>query len=446
MDEVRWKSGEKVYLLKIWNVIHIYDRIMKRWIITRKEVSTVELLERKEYLDFLRRHKDRHIIKVVSGVRRCGKSKLFELFQNYLLEQGISREHIISINFEDLAFEDLQEYHALYKYVISRMQPEGMNYILLDEIQHVPEFEKAVDSLFLRENADVYITGSNAYFMSGELATLLSGRYVELKMLPLSFKEYYKACGLAANHTLQEIYERYITESSFPYTLQLSGRQQDINEYLLGLYNTVILKDVVGRLRIADVKMLESIVKYLFANVGSLLSIRKIADSMTSAGRKIDSKTVEKYLTGLQDSMLIYQAERYDIRGKDILKINPKYYVADAALRYLKIGRRGLDTGHILENTVYLELLRRGYEVYVGSMANGEVDFVAKNEQGLMYYQVAESALQPEVMERELKPLQRIKDNYPKILLTLDEVGAVADYDGIRKQNVLKWLLAGEYP
>ena len=431
-------------MLKIWNEIHIYDRIMKRWIITRKEVSTVKLLERKEYLDFLRRHKDRHIIKVVSGVRRCGKSKLFELFQNYLLEQGISREHIISINFEDLAFEDLQEYHALYKYVISRMQPEGMNYILLDEIQHVPEFEKAVDSLFIRENADVYITGSNAYFMSGELATLLSGRYVELKMLPLSFKEYYRACGLAANHTLQEIYERYITESSFPYTLQLSGRQQDINEYLLGLYNTVILKDVVGRLRIADVKMLESIVKYLFANVGSLLSIRKIADSMTSAGRKIDSKTVEKYLTGLQDSMLIYQAERYDIRGKDILKINPKYYVADAALRYLKIGRRGLDTGHILENTVYLELLRRGYEVYVGSMANGEVNFVAKNEQGLTYYQVAESALQPEVMERELKPLQRIKDNYPKILLTLDEVGAVADYDGIRKQNVLKWLLAGE--
>ena len=431
-------------MLKIWNEIHIYDRMLERWIIKRKEVSTVKLLERKEYLDFLRRHKDRHIIKVVSGVRRCGKSKLFELFQNYLLEQGISREHIISINFEDLAFEDLQEYHALYNYVISRMQPEGMNYILLDEIQHVPEFEKAVDSLFIRENADVYITGSNAYFMSGELATLLSGRYVELKMLPLSFKEYYRACGLAANHTLQEIYERYITESSFPYTLQLSGRQQDINEYLLGLYNTVILKDVVGRLRIADVKMLESIVKYLFANVGSLLSIRKIADSMTSAGRKIDSKTVEKYLTGLQDSMLIYQAERYDIRGKDILKINPKYYVVDAALRYLKIGRRGLDTGHILENTVYLELLRRGYEVYVGSMANGEVDFVAKNEQGLMYYQVAESALQPEVMERELKPLQRIKDNYPKILLTLDEVGAVADYDGIRKQNVLKWLLAGE--
>jgi len=404
-------------------------------------MDIMKLFERKEYLSFLKRHKDRHIIKVVSGVRRCGKSKLFELFQRYLLEQSVPKENIISINFEDLAFEDLQEYHALYKYVTAHMQPNCMNYIFLDEIQHVPEFEKAVDSLFIKENADVYITGSNAYFMSGELATLLSGRYVELKMLPLSFREYYDACSLAANHTLQEIYEHYITESSFPYALQLEGRQQDINEYLLGLYNTVILKDVIGRLHIADVKMLESIVKYLFANVGSLLSIRKIADSMTSAGRKIDSKTVEKYLTGLQDSMLIYQAERYDIRGKEILKINPKYYVADASLRYLKVGRHGRDTGHVLENTVYLELLRRGYEVYVGSMTNGEIDFVAKNEHGLTYYQVSESTINPEVMERELKSLKRIKDNYPKYLLTLDEIESTADFDGIRKQNVLKWLL-----
>lgn len=402
----------------------------------------MKLIERKEYMAFLKRHQDRNIIKVVSGVRRCGKSKLFELFQQDLLKQGIPQENIISINFEDLAFEDLQEYHALYKYVTSHLQATGMNYIFLDEIQHVPDFEKAVDSLFIKDNADIYITGSNAYFMSGDLATLLSGRYVELKMLPLSFKEYYEASNLKVNHSLPQIYEHYITESSFPYTLQLAGKQQDINEYLLGLYNTVILKDVVGRLHINDVKMLESIVKYLFANVGSLLSIRKIADSMTSAGRKIDSKTVEKYLTGLQDSMLIYQAERFDIKGKELLKINPKYYVTDAALRYLKVGRRDQDTGHILENTVYLELLRRGYEVYVGSMTNGEVDFVAKNNQGLAYYQVSESTSQPEVMKRELKPLQRIKDNYPKYLLTLDEVGATADYAGIRKQNVLQWLIS----
>ena len=402
----------------------------------------MQWIPRTSYLDFLKRHQNRNIIKVVSGIRRCGKSTLFGLFRQYLLSRGIPPEHIISINFEDLAFEELQEYHALYKYITARMQPEGMNYIFLDEIQHVPEFEKAVDSLFIKENADVYITGSNAYLMSGELATLLSGRYVELKMLPLSFKEYHDACGLASNHTLQEIYERYISDSSFPYTLQLAGKQQDIHEYLSGIYHTVILKDVVGRLRIADVKMLESIVKYLFANVGSLLSIRKIADSMTSAGRKIDSKTVERYLKGLQDSLLIHQAERFDIRGKELLKINPKYYVADAALRRLKVSGRMQDTGHILENTVYLELLRRGYEVYVGSMPGGEVDFVAKDARGLSYYQVSESTLQPDVMERELRPLQRIKDNYPKILLTLDEVGATEDYNGIRKYHVLKWLLS----
>jgi len=381
---------------------------------------------------------------VVSGFRRCGKSVLFQLFREHLLEQGVRAENIIAINFEDLAFEDLQEYHALYKYVTSHMQSDGMNYIFLDEIQHVPEFEKAVDSLFIKENADVYITGSNAYFMSGELATLLSGRYVELKMLPLSFKEYYGACGLAANHSLQEIYERYISDSSLPYTMQLGGRQQDISEYLSGLYSTVILKDVVGRLHITDVKMLESIVKYLFANVGSLLSVKKITDAMTSAGRKIDGKTVERYLKGLQDSCLIYPAERFDIRSKELLKINPKYYVVDAAIRYLKVGRHGQDMGHILENTVYLELLRRGYKVYVGSMTGGEVDFVTMDAQDrLAYYQVSESTLQPEVMERELKPLQRIKDNYPKYLLTLDEVNATADYNGIWKENVLKWLLEG---
>ena len=312
----------------------------------------------------------------------------------------------------------------------------------MDEIQHVPNFEKAVDSLFIKDNADVYITGSNAYFMSGELATLLSGRYVELKMLPLSFKEYYENCGFSPNHSFQEIYERYIFDSSFPYVLQLDGGQQDIAEYLSGLYNTVILKDVVGRLRIADVNMLESIVKYLFANVGSLLSAKKIADAMTSAGRKIDGKTVERYLKGLQDSFLIYPAERFNIRGKELLKINPKYYVVDAAIRYLKVGRHGHDTGHILENTVYLELLRRGYQVYVGSISNGEVDFVAKDAQNrLAYYQVSESTLQPEVRKRELESLQRIKDNYPKYLLTLDEVDASVDYNGIRKENVLRWLL-----
>lgn len=401
----------------------------------------MRLIQRNNYLDFLKRHKDKKIIKVVSGIRRCGKSTLFQLFREELLKEGVSKENIISINFEDLDYEYLQDYHALYKYVCEHMQPSGMNYIFLDEIQHVPEFEKAVDSLFIKDNADVYITGSNAYFMSGELATVLSGRYVELKMLPLSFKEFYEASNLSLNHSPSEIYEKYLTDSSFPYTIQISGKQTDIKEYLNGIFNSVILKDVVGRLRISDVKMLQSLIKYVFANVGSLLSVNKISKSMTSFGRKIDNKTVERYLTGLLDSLLIYQADRFDVKGKELLKLNSKYYVADAALRYLIVGRKGLDTGHILENVIYLELVRRGYEVYVGALKNGEIDFVAKKSDGLCYFQVSESTIDESTLKRELQPLMNLDDNYPKYLLTLDEINAEADYDGIRKMNALKWLL-----
>ena len=401
----------------------------------------MRLIPRKNYLDFLKRHKDKQIIKVVSGIRRCGKSTLFHLFKEELLKEGVNRENIISINFEDLDYEALQDYRTLYKYVIARMQNDGMNYIFLDEIQHVTEFEKAVDSLFIKDNADVYITGSNAYFMSGELATVLSGRYVELKMLPLSFKEFCESSNLSHNHSLSEIYEKYLTDSSFPYTMQISGKQPDIKEYLEGIYNSVILKDVVGRLRISDVKMLQSLIKYVFANVGSLMSINKISNSMTSFGRKIDNKTVERYLTGLLDSLLIYQADRFDVKGKELLKLNSKYYVADAALRYLIVGRKGQDTGHILENVIYLELIRRGYEVYVGALKNGEIDFIAKNSEGICYFQVSESTMDESVLKRELQPLKSVNDNYPKYLLTLDEINSEADYDGIRKINALKWLL-----
>ena len=401
----------------------------------------MRLIQRKNYLDFLNRHKGKKIIKVVSGIRRCGKSTLFQLFRENLLKEGVSKENIISINFEDLDYESLQDYHALYKYVCEHMQPSGMNYIFLDEIQHVPEFEKAVDSLFIKDNADVYITGSNAYFMSGELATVLSGRYVELKMLPLSFKEFYEVCNLSQNHSLSEIYEKYVTDSSFPYTIQISGKQTDIQEYLNGIYNYVILNDVVGRLNVSDVKTLLSLIKYVFANIGCPLSVNKITKSINSTGRKIDNKTVERYLTGLLDSLLIYRVDRFDIKGKRFLKQNSKYYVADAALRYLIVGRKGQDTGHILENVIYLELIRRGYEVYVGALRNGEIDFIAKKTDGLCYFQVSESTIDESTLDRELQPLKKLDDNYPKYLLTLDEINAEADYDGIRKMNALKWLL-----
>ncbi|MCI7478793.1 MAG: ATP-binding protein, partial [Selenomonadales bacterium] len=329
-----------------------------------------DLIPRNNYLDFLIRNRDLKIIKVITGVRRCGKSTLFTLFKQYLLANAISKEQIIDINFESIDFDNLLDYKALHQYILDKTTSDKMHYIFLDEIQHVDKFERVVNSLFLKDNLDIYITGSNAYFMSGELATLLTGRYVELNMLPLSFKEYVYGLEILESKntinklTLAEKYNLYINNSSFPFVINIMDRPESINEYLQGIYNTILVKDVMTRLRVNDVKILESITKYLFANVGSLLSPRKIANTMTSAGRKVDPKTVERYLQGLKDSLLIYQANRYNIKGKELLKINSKYYIADVALRYLLTGNKGTDTGHMLENIVYLELIRRGYKVY----------------------------------------------------------------------------------
>lgn len=397
------------------------------------------LIPRPEYLAFLQRYRDRALIKVVSGVRRCGKSTLFILFRKFLMQQGVEPAQIISINFEDLAYESLCEYHALYRYITERMLPDQMNYIFLDEIQHVPQFEKVVDSLFIKENTDVYITGSNAFFMSGELATLLTGRYVELAMLPLSFKEFCQ--GLKGNMTLPAKYEAYVRNSAFPYALQFQDEPQAVEEYLTGIYNTILVKDTLQRLGSSDTMIVETLMKYLAANIGSLISPNKIANSLTSAGRKIDNKTVERYLQALKDSLLVYQAERFDVRGKQLLKINAKYYLVDPAFRRLLINDTGRDTGHILENIIYLELRRRGGKVYVGQLPRGEIDFVVEKPGGREYYQVAESTMAPDVLEGELKPLQQVRDQYPKYLLTLDEIAGEADYNGIRKQNALKWLL-----
>ena len=402
----------------------------------------MKLIPRPEYMNFLKRYQDHHLIKVISGVRRCGKSTLFYLYRQYLLNHGVMPEQIITINFEDLAYESLCEYHALYRYIMERMQADKMNYIFLDEIQHVKNFEKVVDSLFIKDNADVDITGSNAYFMSGDLATLLTGRYVELSMLPLSFREFSQ--GMTGDMSLSEQYNAYIRISSFPYALQFQDDSQAVEEYLSGIYNTILVKDTLRRMRSSDTMMVESLMKFLAANIGSLISPNKIANSMTSAGRKIDNKTVEKYLQGLKDSLLIYQADRFDVRGKQLLKINAKYYLVDPAFRRLLINDTGQDTGHILENIVYLELLRRGDKVYVGQLPRGEIDFVVEKSGTREYYQVAESTLLPEVLERELKPLQSVPDQYPKYLLTLDEIAPEADYDGIKKKNVLRWLLEAD--
>ena len=407
-------------------------------------------IDRKEYLDFLVKSKDRQIIKVVSGVRRCGKSTLFEIYKDFLLENGVAKNQIISINFEDMDYEELTDYKKLYEYIKSKMIEGKRNYIFLDEIQHVDKFEKVVDSLFIKENTDLYITGSNAYFMSGELATLLSGRYIELKMLPLSFKEYYQAKleyekleqkENRISKTLIQYYNEYIVNSSFPYTLQLDSDLKNIHEYLSGIYNSVLLKDIVARLKISDVMRLESVVKYIFDNIGNLTSLSKIANTLTSMGRKTDAKTIEKYIRGLTDSLLVHEVSRYNIKGKEFLSTLSKYYVTDLGLRQMILGNRNIDMGHILENVIYLELLRRKGNVYVGQFDKNEIDFVVINSNEIEYYQVALTVLDENTLKRELDAFKNIKDNYPKYLITLDDVMVNTDYDGIKVVNALEWLL-----
>ncbi len=397
------------------------------------------LIQREQYLAFLRRHKDQDVIKVVSGVRRCGKSTLFELFKQELLASGVKANQIISINFEDLEYEPLQEYHALHEYIVKRLIPDIPMYVFLDEVQHVVQFEKVVGSLFIKPNVDIYITGSNAYFMSSDIATLLTGRYVQVEMLPLSFKEFHSAYS-QQNLSDMDIYNLYIEYSSFPRLVHVED-DESIDEYLESILNTVVLKDIVTRLKITDVPLLLDIIKYLLANIGSLINPTKIANTLTSYGRKTDNKTVEKYLQGLKDGLLIYEVDRFDVKGKALLQRNAKYYVVDSAFRKFLLSRTDSDRGHILENIVYLELIRRGYRVYVGHLQNGEIDFVAKKPHRLEYYQVSYTVMEDTTLRRELSPLEQLDDNYPKYLLTMDVLHKTDNHNGIEQKNVLDWLL-----
>ena len=397
------------------------------------------LIQREQYLAFLRRHKDQDVIKVVSGVRRCGKSTLFELFKQELLASGVKANQIISINFEDLEYEPLQEYHALHEYIVKRLIPDIPMYVFLDEVQHVVQFEKVVGSLFIKPNVDIYITGSNAYFMSSDIATLLTGRYVQVEMLPLSFKEFHSAYS-QQNLSDMDIYNLYIEHSSFPRLVHVED-DESVDEYLESILNTVVLKDIVTRLKITDVPLLLDIIKYLLANIGSLINPTKIANTLTSYGRKTDNKTVEKYLQGLKDGLLIYEVDRFDVKGKALLQRNAKYYVVDSAFRKFLLSRTDSDRGHILENIVYLELVRRGYRVYVGHLQNGEIDFVAKKPHRLEYYQVSYTVMEDTTLRRELSPLEQLNDNYPKYLLTMDVLHKTDNHNGIEQKNVLDWLL-----
>ena len=399
----------------------------------------MELIQRKEYLQQLINWRDKKVIKVITGVRRCGKSTLMDLYKSYLRQQGVADEQIISINFEDYDYIDLLEPRNFYAYVKERILSDGrMTYFFFDEIQNVKDFERVVDSLYIKSNVDIYITGSNAYMLSSELATLLSGRYIEIKMLPLSFKEYVEASG--DEHELTRKYRNYIETSSFPYVLEMKQDARVIREYLNGIYNTIVVKDITQRNKFPDTMMLESVLRFAYDNIGNILSTKKIADTMTSDGRKIDTKTVEKYLNALMASYMLYQCKRYNIKGKQYLKTLDKYYAVDMGMRKVLLGSKAMDAGHILENIVYLELLRRGYDVYIGKVDDLEVDFVAMDDKGMTYYQVSATVRDEKTLKRELASLQSINDHYPKILLTLDDDPEM-EYAGIRKINALDWLL-----
>lgn len=394
------------------------------------------MIERPEYLRELISFKDKDLIKIITGIRRCGKSTLFDLYIEYLLKNGINEKQIIRLNLEDYEFNDIENYDNLYTYINSRLLNNKMNYVFIDEVQKVVDFQKAVDSLYIKKNVDLYITGSNSRLLSGELATLLSGRYVEIKMLPLSFKEYISYVG---STDIQQKYVEFITNSSFPYTLMLNSKK-DIKMYLDGLYNTVIVNDIVERKEISDITMLKDIIKFMFDNIGNLCSSTSIANTMTSNGRKISVPTVEKYLDALVEAFVLYKVPRYDIKGKNYLVTGSKYYLSDVGLRYYLLGSKNMDEGRILENIVYLELLRRGYEIYVGKNDDSEVDFVAINEKGEEYYQVSYTVKEEKTLERELKPLDNIDDHNPKYLLTADFT-PYKSYNGIKQINVFDWLL-----
>lgn len=393
------------------------------------------MINREEYLNKLINWKDKDLIKVTTGIRRCGKSSLYEIYIEYLKENGIDDNHIISINLESPDYE-FANYKELYNFVKEKMTDDKMYYIFLDEVQNLPEFQKAVDGLYIKKNTDVYITGSNAYLLSGELATLLSGRYIEIKMLPLSFKEYKEYLNEDGD---EKLYLKYINNSSFPYALKLHS-ESDIDTYLDSIYNTIIIKDIATRKKMTDTALLRSLTEFLFSSLGNIMSVKKIADTLVSNGRKISVHTVESYLESLTESYIFNKVSRYDIKGKQYLETGEKYYATDVTMRYALLGRKYMDLGHILENVVYLELLRRGYKVYVGKVGENEVDFVAENKEGRCYYQVAYTTREESTLARELDSLQKINDHYPKFILTMD-LDPIVDYDGIRKINVLDWLL-----
>ena len=393
------------------------------------------------YLNQLIQFKDKKLIKVITGLRRSGKSTLLSLFENHLITSGVDRNHIIRMNFESFEFDEITNYKELHTYINERiLDPNKRHYILLDEVQQVSSWERVINSFLVDANVDIFITGSNAYLLSSELSTLLSGRYVEIKMQPLSFKEYLEFLDSDKEMSLQEKFNQYLEYGGLPTIVELLDNPDTIGPFLEGIYNTVLMKDVIERNGVRDAALLESILKFIAANIGSIVSTKKISDYLTSSGRKTTSDTIDNYLKMLENAFIIYKANRYDLKGKMFLKTLEKYYIVDIGIRNRLIGLRNTDYGHVLENIVYLELLRRGYEVSIGKIGSLEVDFVASKPNEKIYYQVSATIMDEKTRERELRPLESISDNYPKYILTMDQT-VFNDYSGIRVKNIIDFLL-----
>jgi len=406
------------------------------------------MVQRKEYLEKLLSWKDEQVVKVVTGIRRCGKSTLLLQYQQYLLQNGVHPEQIVSINFEELEYEYLLNYQALYQYITERLCPDKTSYIFLDEVQKVEAFEKVVDSLYVKSGTDIYITGSNSYMLSGDLATLLTGRYVEISMLPLSFREYLE---LTEGLSTERAFAEYMRTGGFPYVSVMDRTDEKINSYLEGIYNTVIVRDIEDRQsrkevdsnkrKITDITLLKTIARFLASVIGSPVSIRSVSDYLVSSGRKVSTNTVSDYMEALQESFIFYPAERFDIAGRQLLKANRKWYMVDLGLRNHILPKKQYDLGFSIENVVFFELLRRGCQVTIGKYGNTEVDFVAQKNGILTYFQVTADMTAEETFRREMRPLREIRDNYEKIVLTLD-YPTVGNYEGIQVINVLDWLTA----
>ena len=405
------------------------------------------MIDRPEYLKKLISWKDKQLVKIVTGVRRSGKSTLFQLYQDYLFQHGVEQNQIIHLNMENPENSLLLDWQKLYDFINVRLLPDKKNYVFIDEIQNVPDFQRAADGLFIKDNVDLYLTGSNSHIQSGQWATMLAGRYVEIHIFPLSFKEYVSAYPF--NDTRETMYRRYLENSSYPYTMTMHTENEKwetdlIRDYLGGIFNTIVLKDVVDNKNIREPGKLERVIKFIADNIGNLTSLKKISDMLTADGFKIYPQTVESYVDAFIDSYVLYRAYRYNVKGKALLKTLNKYYLVDLGLRYFLLGDGTIDTGRMLENVIYLELLRRNRKVYVGKVGDSEnineIDFVVEGANGTEYYQAAETVLDKKTLERELASLDAVKDHNPKYLLTLDNTPNCS-HNGIKQINALDWLL-----